>query len=511
LWRQKLRTTLTLIGVAIGCGTLVVSLACGIGVEKAVDDQFKKEDRLRQITVFPANNRSDDNPSGVPSEVLAVAGDMSDAKRERIQKQEIIRWKRENVHSGPKPLTAERLEELRALPHVLSVEPDLSEYGRIYVDGKSTPGMIGGILPNSRHLNKRIDVGTDFSGPDANEAILNEYLLYRLGKKNDADVRACIGKTVRIELNSARKSEVGLLNVFGGDITQLTEEEMKILGKAFKQIPELMAKYSDLTQEEKTKLFIAFGRKPPGAKKEEEKKVSADLKIVGVIRGTQKGDPPDDDFLDGPLNNSEVLIPQGRANEIFMQLPRRAQTGYMRARIIVDDEKSIPGVVQHIKSMGLQDFSIGVMVQQIRRNVMLIGFAMDFIALVALVVAAVGITNTMFTSVLERTKEIGIMKAVGARDGQVMTMFLVEGCIIGFLGGIAGVGLGWLAKFPGNRMGLAEMAKQTEDALPETLFIYPLWLVILVPVFAMFVTTLAALLPARRAARIEPVDALRFE
>ena len=75
-------------------------------------------------------------------------------------------------------------------------------------------------------------------------------------------------------------------------------------------------------------------------------------------------------------------------------------------------------------------------------------------------------------------------------------MFLIEGCLIGFMGGVAGVMLGWLAKFPGNKMGLSEMAKQAEGALPETLFIYPLWLVVIVPVFAMIVTTLAALLPA---------------
>ena len=89
LWRQKLRTTLTLIGVAIGCGTLVVSLACGIGVKEAVDAQFRKEDRLRQITVFPAGDRVDETLAGVPEEILKVPGEMSDAKRERIRKQEV--------------------------------------------------------------------------------------------------------------------------------------------------------------------------------------------------------------------------------------------------------------------------------------------------------------------------------------------------------------------------------------------------------------------------------------
>ena len=106
LWRQKLRTSLTLLGVSIGCATLVVSIACGIGVQEAVDAQFRKEDRLRQITVFPSLDGFDETSVGVPAEVLTIAGDMSDAKRERIRKQEVLRWKRANTQPVPKPLTA---------------------------------------------------------------------------------------------------------------------------------------------------------------------------------------------------------------------------------------------------------------------------------------------------------------------------------------------------------------------------------------------------------------------
>ena len=78
-------------------------------------------------------------------------------------------------------MTQERLDELRAIPHVVSVEPDLNEYARIYLDGNTTPGPVAGILPNARHLAQRIEVGTGFTGSNAHEAIVSEYLLYRLG------------------------------------------------------------------------------------------------------------------------------------------------------------------------------------------------------------------------------------------------------------------------------------------------------------------------------------------
>ena len=117
----------------------------------------------------------------------------------------------------------------------------------------------------------------------------------------------------------------------------------------------------------------------------------------------------------------------------------------------------------------------------------------------------------MFTTVLERTREIGILKAIGAKDRQILTMFLIEGTLIGLVGGIGGIVVGWLASFPGNNYALHLMEKQGHKPLPETVFLYPTWLLVAVPVFAMFVTTMAAMLPARRAAKVEPVVALRHE
>ncbi len=137
--------------------------------------------------------------------------------------------------------------------------------------------------------------------------------------------------------------------------------------------------------------------------------------------------------------------------------------------------------------------------------------AMTLLALTALLVAALGITNTLVMSVLERTHEIGVMKAVGARDGHVLGLFLVEGALIGLLGGCLGLLFGWLASFPGEAFALSVVKRQGELHPDQALFAFPLWLVLGVPLFAMLVTTLAALYPARRAARVNPIEALRHE
>ena len=104
------------------------------------------------------------------------------------------------------------------------------------------------------------------------------------------------------------------------------------------------------------------------------------------------------------------------------------------------------------------------------------------------------------------------MKAVGAKDRHILVMFLVEGAMIGLLGGWLGVLVGWVVSFPGDNVALRLIREQEPNMpQPETVFRYPLWLVVGAPVLAIVVTTLAGILPARRAARIEPVVALRTE
>jgi putative ABC transport system permease protein len=126
-------------------------------------------------------------------------------------------------------------------------------------------------------------------------------------------------------------------------------------------------------------------------------------------------------------------------------------------------------------------------------------------------VAALGITNTMLMSVLERIHEIGVMKAVGARDAHVQQVFLVEGALVGLAGGLLGLLLSWAASFPGNAWVRATVERRLSVQLEGSLFVFPPWLLLGVPLFACLVTTLAAFYPARRAARVHPVQALRHE
>jgi len=126
------------------------------------------------------------------------------------------------------------------------------------------------------------------------------------------------------------------------------------------------------------------------------------------------------------------------------------------------------------------------------------------IAFISLIVAAVNIMNTMYTAVLERTKEIGVMKAIGARNRDILMIFIIESGILGTVGGILGVFLGYLVAKAGGAYAAASGFSSLQPA-------FPLILIIGCIMFAFFVGAAAGLLPALQASRQKPVDALRYE
>ncbi|HDL85491.1 MAG TPA: ABC transporter permease [Candidatus Acetothermia bacterium] len=140
-----------------------------------------------------------------------------------------------------------------------------------------------------------------------------------------------------------------------------------------------------------------------------------------------------------------------------------------------------------------------------------IQMALTAIAVIALVVGAIGVMNTMYTSVLERTRHIGIMKAIGAKDRHVMGLFLTESGMLGIVGGaigvLAGVGIGAVA---GKTLaGAFTMGPGTSNTAFAPY--YSPWLIIGTLVLSLVLGALAGALPAHRAAKLKPVEALRYE
>lgn len=143
-----------------------------------------------------------------------------------------------------------------------------------------------------------------------------------------------------------------------------------------------------------------------------------------------------------------------------------------------------------------------------RRFFLAIQLLLTAVGGIALAIAALGIVNTLLMAVLERYQEIGLCKAIGASDGDLFVLFLTEAGIIGLLGGLTGIGLGWLMSW-GMETLASVYAHRHDIAGRLDLFAFPLGLLAVSLAFSVLVSVVAGIYPALRAARVDPIRALR--
>jgi ABC-type lipoprotein release transport system permease subunit len=167
-------------------------------------------------------------------------------------------------------------------------------------------------------------------------------------------------------------------------------------------------------------------------------------------------------------------------------------------------------IVDRLAGLGFKVESVKAMLDLANRGMIIMQTLLGSVGGLALLVASLGIANTMIMAVYERTREIGILKAVGAAPAQIRALFVVEASLIGCLGGVIGTILGWLLGKGLNRLILAIFEWQ-EVNIGGTFFVVPWWLMVGALAFATLVGLLAGLYPAARAARLAPLDALRYE
>jgi putative ABC transport system permease protein len=167
-------------------------------------------------------------------------------------------------------------------------------------------------------------------------------------------------------------------------------------------------------------------------------------------------------------------------------------------------------IVEQLEERGFEVQSLRTLLDLVNRAMIVLQTMLGSVGTLALFVASIGIANTMVMAVYERTREIGILKAIGASPGNIRALFMTEAAFIGLVGGIAGTIGGWLLGLGLNEVILAIMRWQ-EVPVQGTFFVVTGWLVALALGFATVVGLLAGLYPAARAARLDPLEALRYE
>jgi ABC-type antimicrobial peptide transport system permease subunit len=453
LRESLLRNSLTTIGISVGVASLVAMLSLGIGLQQLVSRKLVKSGLFDTVVV---TSRRD------------------------------LRMEREEERRGPTPgesrvLDEPSRQEIEHLPNVLEVYPDIRFVTELRFDDKPHLTMISG-LPSSAKLNDAFEglQGSFFSSDTATEAILQKSFAEELlgkttapgeSEPNVADLaKPLLGK--ELVMRYAQRGETPSTPM---PLRPSDTSDSSVAG----------ASYSVVSSEQK-------------------------LKIVGIA-------DLDPETLRGPMR-AKVFMPLKLAESLHVmqstdlrEISRASsnQPVYSAVSVRVKNPAQVQVVEDAIKKMGFTTFSILDATRNLRQVFVVLDMFLGIFGSLALAVASIGIVNTLVMAILERRREIGIMKAIGASDIDVRKLFFAEAGAMGVLGGIVGVILGWAI---GQVINLATNAYLKRQSLPpEHFWAVPWWLVASAILFAFFVSLVAGLYPAGRAARLDPVQALRYE
>ncbi len=501
LWQQKTRTLLTTLGVIFGAFVLAASLSIGDGVQKTINREMRRVEFARRIEVSVSWG-----PAAPAARETRIEGTFNESRRQRLLKSQQEMSQRTRFARPKIALNQERLALIRALPHVEQVVPDVNDHGFAILENRSVNTTLCRARPDDETCKKRVVAGRFFESPAENAAVITEDLAYRLGVRSDAALDALVGTPLVLEFRAPKtEAPIGLyLANQNGDMTLETQQALETL---MDRLPDSLEKLGLSTV---AAAAIRGALKKPEEPTKPMPTTRETLTIAGVLRA------PSDEELNAPheysVMHAGVLLPYETAAAVFFRGPDpKRKEGLNNASVLVDHEDHVKPVLAAIRGLGLEARAMVQFIDRQRLIYLLIFAGMTCVAAVALVVSAIGIGNTMFMSILERTREIGIMKAIGADNLHLQLIFLIEGAVIGVVGGILGLLLALAASYPGDSWVRSMVNRDLDIKLEDSIFVFPPWLAASVIAFTALVAILAAVYPARHAARIDPVKALRHE
>ena len=473
LRQAKLRATLTTMGVIVGVAVIVTMVSFGLGLQGNMLERFKALDFFNEIQVYGRG-------------LSNLAGLDRPARRDDGRREPSARGNR----TPTRILDDAGIKEIAAINGVAYVEPSVNFTVYVRSNGKLLSQFVGGAnIPNSSTRFQHFAAGKMISSPSVDEAVVSERFIRDYGYEKPADA---VGKTIELLAPASDK-----------------------------------ANDAQKEEEEETPNFFGIPLDDPGIDESAPDVETRSFRIAGVL-ATELREGAGQGGMRGMMPSAGIYIPlqvandwttrhRGPMSQVALALARRGgnlgegQTeGYELAVVRVSDPVQLAEVRQKINDLGFGSFSIVDELDEIRTVFLIIDSVLGLLGGISLLVASFGIANTMIMSILERTREIGIMKAIGAEDREIKLIFFVEAAVIGVVGGVVGVLVAWGISALANRLAYRFVLKPQGASFID-FFDLPLYLTAGAILFALLVSIAAALYPASRAARIDPVRALRHD
>jgi putative ABC transport system permease protein len=358
--------------------------------------------------------------------------------------------------------------ELARLPNVLEVYPQIRFPTEVRYNGSPYSTIVAGV-PDSSRGNGSFDgiQGSFFSGPNADEAILQ----IEFAKDLSEQTASLIGKdlVVRYAEREALPPESVAAGASGSNAADPGAGGFSIVPR------EKKLHIVGIVETEPAAGFGGFG----------SGRLLIPLEVASALRAAQVNDLRD-----------AVRATSGKP-------------AYASLTVRVKSPALVEGIETAVKNMGFGAFSLLDATRNLRLFFTIFDLLLAIFGSLALAVATLGIINTLVMAILERRREIGILKALGAADRDVKQLFFVEAGVMGLFGGALGVVFGW---FIGRALTWGTNVYLHRQNLPSAhVFSVPWWLVLGAIAFAVIVSLVAGLYPASRAAKLIPVEALRYE
>ena len=380
--------------------------------------------------------------------------------------------RRDQPATPARPLDDAAMADIQRLAHVAEVNPEIRFMAEVRYGDKSRFIMVAALPPSARER-EAFDgmTGKFFSSPQAEEVILDSDFAKQLAP----DPKSLVGRDVVLQY-----AERGASSSPQKGSSSSGADESSTMG-------ELIASGFSVARREKT------------------------LRVVGIVDRE-----PGAGF--GAMARARVFVPTALAAGMnvmlgadLREMVRTSYRGraYMALSVRIDKPAQVEPAEEAIKKMGFSTFSLLDATRSLRRFFTILDMFLGIFGSLALAVALLGIINTLVMAILERRREIGIMKAIGAGDGDIKALFFAEAGVMGFLGGLVGVGLGWAI---GRAINIGtNIYLQHQDMKPETFWSVPWWLVAAALAFSVIVSLGSGIYPASHAAKLDPVQALRYE